>query len=172
MHLSSPYQALVPGMTMSIPPEVFYIGMKAQLISAGDCCVVIAGVVTKATANSANRVGVAPFVPIQTIDNSGGTDGSKTIGGVGGGQRITVTTDATLHPFDYVKIGTTDGHVTQFVAGTDNVNLVYGKYITKESAVFSRGASPPYQETLSAGMVPLINAAASDVVIIELAQDI
>lgn len=166
------YQAFVAGMTMSIPPEVFYIGMAAQLISAGQACVVISGVVTIATANSANRVGNAPFVPIQTIDNSAGSSGSKTIGGVGGGQRITVTTDTVLHPFDYVKIGTNAGNVQQFIAGTDNVNLVYGKYITAESAVFARAGSSPYAETLSAGQVPLINAAISGIAVIELASDI
>lgn len=170
--MTDAYQNFVAGMTMSIPPEVFYIGMAAQNITAGLCCVVIDGVVTIATANSANRVNRAPFVPIQSIDNSAGSSGSKTIGGVGGGQRITVVTDAILYPFDYVKIGTTDGHVTKFSAGVDNMNLVYGKYITSESAVFSRSNTTPYSETLSAGMVPLINAVATGIVVIELASDI
>jgi len=164
--MSNPYQALVIGMTMSIPPEVFYLPMAAQNLAAGNCCVVIAGVVTLAT--TSNRAGNAPFVPIESIDNSGGSSGSKTIGGVGPRQRVTVLTVSNLETNDYVKISSTDGQVTKFIAGTDDADLIYGRYLSEEGAVFSRSATTPYTETLSGGQKPLLNALAGDVVIIEL----
>jgi hypothetical protein len=151
---------------MSIPPDVHYLPMAAQNIQKGKACVVIDGIVTLAT--QANSAGRSPFVPIEDVDNSGGNAGDKVIGGVGPKQRVTVETTDALKPFDYVKISATTGKVMKFVSGTDDVDLIYGRYITKEGAVFSRDTNSPYAETLSGGQKPLLDAAANDVVVIEL----
>lgn len=151
---------------MSIPPEVQYLPMAAQNLLAGEACVVIEGYVTRAT--SSNQAGHAPFVPIESVDNSGGAAGDKTIGGVGAKQRVTVLTTSALEPFNYVKISSTAGKVQKFIPVTDNQDLIYGKYLTKEGAIFSRSATTPYTESLSGGQKPLLSASANDVVVIEL----
>lgn len=169
--MTNPYQAYVAGMTMSIPPEIFYLPMAAQNITAGLLCVVIAGNVTIMTTSNGNAAGQARCVAVQSVDNSGGTLGSQNIGVVMARQRVTVTTDTALERGDYVKGSTTTaGHVEKFVAGTDDPDLIVGKYLTEESAVFARSATTPYTETLSGGQIPLLNAASGDIVIIELQE--
>lgn len=168
---AAPYQPYVPGMTISVPPEVLYVPMAAQKIIAGQLCVMIAGICTIMTTTNGNAAGQARCVAVQTVDNSGGSSGGATIGAVFAKQRVTVTTDTILETGDYVKGSTTTaGNVAKFVAGTDDPDLIVGRYITEEGAVFARSGTSPYAETLGAGNNPLTNAAAADVVIIEIAE--
>ena len=168
---AAPYQPYVPGMTMSVPPEILYVPMAAQKIVQGQVCVMIAGILTIMTTSNGNAAGQARAVAVQTVDNSGGSSGSQTIGAVFAKQRVTVTTDSALETGDYVKGSTsTAGNVQKFVAGTDDPDLIVGRYLTEEGAVFSRSVTTPYTEVLGAGNNPLLNAASGDVVIIEIAE--
>lgn len=124
-------------------------------ILRGEACFLIAGNVTVATAAVAGA-GHAPFVPIESVDNSGGSAGDTEMSGVAAPQRVAMRVEASsaaIDPGEYVKISATDGQVELWVVA-DAAELKYARYLGKEAAVFDRATTTPFSETLSVGIVP------------------
>ena len=162
------FKGILKGQTSreKVPVQTTTIGMAAENIPAGTVCAVIDGVATIAT--TANSAGEVIGVSVESVDNSGGSPGDLNIKLVLSNCLVAVQTRTALQPLDGVKVSTTAGDVDEFVAGTDDEDLKIGRYRGVEGAVFARAAGTPFRETLSAGNVPEQDAAADDIVWIEL----
>jgi len=160
---TSPTRQIEAGDTPGFNDDQKSRRMAAQNILKGVASVQIVGVITIAT--SANVAQNAPFVPIESKDNSAGSPGDLEIRGVGPGQPVALTaaTDVTeIFPGDYVQISDTDaGQVEEWDKATND--LRYARYWGKEAAVFSRAAGTPFNELLSTGVIPDESLLASEV---------
>ena len=142
----------------------------AENIARGTACYLSAGNVTIATAATSND-GRAPFVPIESVDNSGGAAGDTEMSGVAAPQRVALTVGdsvviSTLRPGEYVKISDTAGQVTNMLT-TEVAGFRYARYLGKEAALLDRDPVTPFDETLTPGVVPdqtLVVAAAATAV--------
>lgn len=161
------FQALQLGETARPHPKVEYLPMAAENIARGTVCVVDDGNVTIATtALTAAAVANRTCVAIESVDNSGGSAGDLNIGVVFAPEIVAVQTKTALNPGDFLKV-VTAGTVSELV-DTDDLDIKVGAYVGKEAAVFSRASTTPFQETLSAGIVPDQDAAIDDIVWIQL----
>ncbi len=153
---------------MSIPPRIENMPLADESIAKGRVCYTSdAGFITIAVA--ATSVKRSCFVTIKAVDNSGGSAGDLYVPIVGQGQQVTVQTKSILSPGDPVKVATTDGMVTLFVVGADDINLKIGTYIGKEPGVYAKDVSTPYAESFTVDRTSA-DAAIDDIVIIEMVQ--
>lgn len=129
----------------------------AQNIARGQACYLVAGNVTLATAALSND-GRAPFVPIESIDNSTGAPGDTEMSGVASPQRVALTIGdssviSTLNPGDYAKISNVTGQVTNMLNG-NAAGFRYARFLGTEAALLDRNTLTPFDETLTPGIVP------------------
>jgi len=151
-----PTRQVQPGDTPDLNDGLLSRPQSAFNIARGQACYMVAGFVTIATAALA-ATGVSPFVPIESIDNSGGAAGATEMSGVTAPQRValtfeTITNGLTLFPGDYVKIGTA-GIVTRWKDGEVN-HLKYARFLGIEASLLNKNISSPFGETLTPGIVP------------------
>lgn len=154
---TGPTRDIQPGDTPDLNDGQLSRKQTNQNIARGKACFIVTGNVTLGTA-ALNAVGHAPFVPIESIDNSAGTAGGVAISGVTAPQRVAVTYESTgtetLNPGDYVKIdANTAGNVTQWLTG-DSAELKYARFLGIEAALFERSSTTPFGESLTPGIVP------------------
>lgn len=136
---------------------------SAVNIARGQACVLapITGLVTLAT-DALVGAGAAPFVPIESVDNSGGAAGATEMSGVGAPQRVALTFQAdttlglVLSPGDYVMVDNTVtlGNVARWTAGAASGNPKYARFLGIEAALLDRAVATPFDETLTVGVVP------------------
>ncbi len=129
----------------------------AQNIARGQACYLTAGNVTIATAATSNN-GRAVFVPIESVDNSGGALGDTEMSGVAAPQRVALVVGdgvviSTLRPGEYVKISDVPGQVTNMLT-TEVAGFRYARYLGIEAALLDRDPITPFDETLTPGIVP------------------
>ena len=154
-----PTRAVQPGDTPDLNDGLLSRAQAAQNIARGVACYMVNGFITIGTTALA-ATGVSPFVPVESVDNSGGSAGDTEMSGVVAPQRValtfeTITAALTLFPGDYVKISTTvPGIVNKWLDGTDANGLKYARFLGIEAALLDRDASTPFDETLTPGIVP------------------
>lgn len=123
-------------------------------LSRGDACLLVSGEITLSTV-ALMAAGHAPFVPIESVDNSG--DGLEA-SGVEAPQRVALLVEASstaLAPGDFVKPSSNaDGTVEAWIPTTDAHFEKYAKYLGKEAALLDRDTSTPFDESLTVGIVP------------------
>ena len=162
------FKALTLGEIGSLQPRLEKLDMAAENISAGQLCVLIDGNVTIATA--ANESDQTVVVAVESKDNSGGSAGDLQILCAMPGTIVAVQTKTTLNPQDYVKVSATAGMVDEHVTATDAIDLMVGRYVSKDTGVFVRATSTPFAETLSGDEDPPGDAAVDDIVFIILKE--
>ncbi len=154
-----PTRDVEPGDTPDLNDGLLSRSQAAENIARGVACYIIDGDVTIATSGVA-ATGHTMFVPIQSVDNSGGAPGDTEISGVIAPQRValtfeTITGALTLFPGDYVKISaTTPGIVNRWIPGSDAAPLKYARFLGIEAALLDKNALTPFDETLTPGIVP------------------
>lgn len=151
-----PTRDVQPGDTPDLNDSLLSRKVAAQNIARGQACFIKDGIVTIAAVADA-IAGYAAFVPVESVDNSGGAPGDLEASGVTPPQRVALAAEAdsaVLQPGDYVKIAATDGEVEKWVATTDDQRLKYARYLGKEAALLDRNTASPYDETLTPGIVP------------------
>lgn len=165
---AAPYQAFEAGDVVNLNFTAEYYPINAVSIAKGQVLVKIAASYL-AISPTTQIAGSEYFVAIEAKDNSAGSNGDISIGVAKRGDTVGVVTTTILLPGDPVKASTTvAGQVEKFVVGTDAEGLKIGYYVGKEAAVFARGASTPYQETITGSRILPADAAATDVVAIKL----
>jgi len=126
-------------------------------LARGNACVLVSGSITLATI-ALTSAGNAPFVPVESVDNTGGAAGDVEASGVVAPQRVALLVEAssaTIFPGDYVKPSSNaDGTVERWVPTTDDDHEKYARYLGKEAALLDRDAVTPFDETLTVGIVP------------------
>jgi hypothetical protein len=153
---SGPTRNVQPGDTPDLNDGLLSRSIDAANIQRGVACFIKAGIVTIAAVADA-LAGYTAFVPIESVDNSGGAPGDLEASGVTANQRVALEVlagSATLNPGDYVKISATPGLIELFVVTTDVLGLKYARYLGKEAALLDRNTASPYDETLTPGVVP------------------
>ncbi len=127
--------------------------VDALNLARGQACVLVDGEITIATI-SLLTAGHAAFVPIESVDNT--SDGLEA-SGVEAPQRVAlevkISTTA-LNPGDFVKPASVAGTVEKWIPTTDAHFEKYAKYLGKEAALLDRASATPFDETLTAGIVP------------------
>lgn len=134
-------------------------------INRGDACWIRSGTVTVADAftGTDELAGFTPCVPVESVDNTGGSIGDLQINVVTAPQRVAMTFKSlsgglVLNPGDYVKINdasAADGaFVARWIPATDDSRLKFARYLGKEAALLDKADSNPFDETLSVGIVP------------------
>jgi len=149
---TSPTREIEAGDTPGFNDDQISRNMAIENIPKGTASVQIAGVINIATTSNTFTVDppVAPFVPVESKDNSG--DDDLEIRGVGPGQMVALTLESgPVEPGEYVQIGSA-GLVVAWGAGSNQTK--YARYFGKEAGVFSRGAGSPFTEDLSVGVIP------------------
>jgi|GEM_PF-6365730 len=126
-------------------------------IARGQACFLIDGFVTIADQTN-DEAGDAPFVPIESVDNSLGSAGDTEMSGVAAPQRVALnagTSDMqiTFFPGDYAKVSDVPGQVEPMENG-DLAAVRYARYLGKEAALLDRDPVTPFDETLTPGIVP------------------
>lgn len=150
---TSPTRQIEAGDTPGFNDDQISRLQSDENIPKGTPCVQIAGVVTIAKANNVNQtVPVAPFVPVESKDNSTPVSGAE-IRGVGPGQMVALTlATGPVEPGEYIQQGS--GTATLIAWVGDNNQLKYARYFGKEAGVFSRDGTTPHKEDLSVGVIP------------------
>ncbi len=151
-----PTRDVQPGDTPDLNDALLSRGIAAINLQRGQACFIKSGVVTVAVVADA-IAGFGAFVPVESVDNSGGSPGDLEASGITPDQRVALAAEdssATLQPGDFVKISATAGEVELFVVTTDDQRLKYARYLGKEAALLDRDASTPFGETLTPGIVP------------------
>jgi len=154
-----PTRNVQPGDTPDLNDGQLSRPQAAENIARGVACYLVDGDVTIGTTALAAE-GHAPFVPTESVDNSGGSPGDTEMSGVAAPQRValtfeTITAALTLFPGDYCKISTTvAGIVNKWLDGTDAAGLKYCRFLGIEAALLDKDASTPFNETLTPGIVP------------------
>ncbi len=123
------------------------IRMAAQNIPRGTMCAVVAGFVTIATI--ANSIDNSRFVPIQDKDNSTGSPGDLETRGVSAPQLVALETLDQIEVGGFVEVSATDGIVQAATTGAK-----VARYLGKEAALLLTNGSTPFEQSLSAGVVP------------------
>ena len=153
---TSPTRQLTAGDTPDLNDGLLSRLMADTLITRGQACFIIDGDVTVASSVDAG-VGYAPFVPIETVDNS--APSGLEISGVVAPQRValtfeTVTGALTLFPEDYVKISVLNPGIVERWLDTEVAELKYARFLGIEAALLDRDPATPFGETLTPGIVP------------------
>ena len=151
-----PTRDVQPGDTPDLNDSLLSRGIAAVNLQRGQACFIKAGVVTVAAVADA-LAGYAAFVPVESVDNSGGGAGDLEASGVTPPQRVALAAEdssAVLEPGDYVKIAATSGEVEKWVVTTDDQRLKYARYLGKEAALLDRDAVTLFGESLTPGIVP------------------
>jgi hypothetical protein len=151
---TGPTRQIQPGDTPDLNDGLLSREAAVDNIARGEACFVIGGLVTVAT-QSLDDAGHSPFVPVESVDNSG--NANLPISGVSNPQRVAMRVEASsaaIDPGEYVKISATDGQVEKWDITTDAGELKYAKYLGKEATLLNRAAASPFGETLTAGIVP------------------
>lgn len=156
---AGPTRDVQPGDTPDLNDGLLSRAQSVANIARGIACYMVDGFVTIGTTALA-ATGVSPFVPIESVDNSGGVAGDTEMSGVTAPQRValtfeTITAALTLFPGDYVKISTTTpGIVNKWLDTVDAAGLKYARFLGIEAALLDRDAATPFDETLTPGIVP------------------
>lgn len=165
---AGPTRAVQPGDTPDLNDGLLSRIQDATNIPRGTACYINSestppGAVTIGT-TALGLAGNAPFVPIESIDNSAGAIADTEMSGVGAPQRVALTFETTnteaaagltLSPGDYVKISTdTPGVVSKWISGTDVLSLKYARFLGIEAALLDRDLVTPFEETLTPGIIP------------------
>ena len=133
----------------------------AQNIPRGTCCYIVSstGAITIGL-QADSLLGSSPFVPIESIDNSGGSIGDTEMSGITAPQRVAVrirmdTTDGIIvRPGDYLKVSEDVlGTLHKFNNGDADATK-YARYLGREAALLDRAVATPFDETLTTGIVP------------------
>jgi len=152
-----PTRDVQPGDTPDLNDGLLSRAQTNENISRGQACFIVDGFVTIATTTLAEDA-PAPFVPIESVDNSGGSAGDTEMSGVTAPQRVALTFDVvntqlTLFPGDYVKISLA-GIVRRWLPGTDGNETKYARFLGIEAGLLDRAIADPFDETLTPGIVP------------------
>ena len=160
----SQFQSWTAGIPLSIPPRVDQFPGGTVAIPKGDVVITndAGQIITATVALSGSR---QHFVAIRALTD---TSGDVKTDIVGPGQRVTVETSSILEPGDGVKVSATDGQVQLFVVASDDIDLRIGTYIGVEPGVYSKDSATPFAEGFSTDSGPEVNAAAGQIVAIEL----
>lgn len=155
---TGPTRRVQAGDTPDLNDGLLSRGIAASLnLARGNACVLVDGNITLATL-ALMAAGHAPFVPIESVDNSAGAAGALEASGVEAPQRVALLVEASstaLNPGDFVKpSNNADGTVERWIPTTDAHFEKYAKYLGKEAAVFDRATTTPFSETLTPGIVP------------------
>ena len=152
-----PTRDVQPGDTPDLNDGLLSRKMASENIERGKACFVIGltGLVTLATQALAAG-GHAPFVPIESVDNSGADD--LEMSGVTPPQRVAVTIEfedgiTTIHPGTYLKVGETTGRLVAWLIADDPLTK-YARFLGIEAGLLDRAGSPNFDETLTPGIVP------------------
>ena len=158
---TSPTRQIEAGDTPGFNDDQISRLQSDQNIPKGTPCVQIAGVVTIANVtNISSSIPVAPFVPVESKDNSTPVTGAE-IRGVGPNQMVALTLKTgPVEPGEYVQITGTAGEIIAWIG--DNQRK-YARYFGKEAGVFSRGSGAPFIEDLSTGVIPDQTLAADEI---------
>lgn len=148
---TSPTRQIEAGDTPGFNDDQISRNMAVENIPKGTPTFQVDGVIT-ITTNTLATGNFAPFVPIESKDNS--TDDDLEIRGVGPLQQVALTLfSGTLNPGDYAQVNTINSG--QIIPWTKAANeRRYARYFGKEAGVFSRGAATPFTESLSVGVIP------------------
>lgn len=148
-----PTREVQPGDTPDLNDGLLSRAMADDNIARGTACYVKDGLVTIALLTDA-ALGLSPFVPIESVDNSG--DDGLAMSGVVAPQRVAlaVTTTVDLLPDDYVKISNGTGLVEKWSSGADSDVLKFARYLGREAALLDRKITSAFDETLTPGIVP------------------
>jgi len=160
---AGPTRDVQPGDTPDLNDGLLSRIQAVQNIARGVACYINQastppGAITIGTA-ALGLAGNSPFVPIESVDNSGGAVGDTEMSGVSAPQRVAVTWEAdttaglTLAPGDYVKIFGTVGNVARWTNGDVDAPK-YARYLGIEAALLDRDAVTPFDETLTPGIIP------------------
>ncbi len=159
-----PTRDIQPGDTPDLNDSLLSRIQAVQNIARGTACYIDAastpsGAVTIAT-QALSLIGHSPFVPIESVDNSGGAIGDTEMSGVTAPQRVAVTirldtTDGlTIAPGDYLKISdVTPGQLHRWNNGDVDASK-YARFLGIEAALLDRAIATPFDETLTPGIVP------------------
>lgn len=153
---TGPTRNVQPGDTPDLNDGLLSRAIDSVNLQRGQACFIKAGIVTVAAVADA-IAGYAAFVPVESVDNSGGAAGDLEASGVTPPQRVALAAvdgGAELNPGDFVKISATPGEVELFVVTTDDQRLKYARYLGKEAALLFRNPVTPFNETLTPGVVP------------------
>lgn len=155
---TGPTRQVQAGDTPDLNDGLLSRGIAASLnLARGNASLLVSGDITLATL-ALMAAGHAPFVPIESVDNSAGGAGALEASGVEAPQRVALLVEASstaLDPGDFVKpSNNADGTVEAWVPTTDAHFEKYAKYLGKEAALLDRDSSTPFDEILTAGIVP------------------
>jgi len=153
---TGPTRNVQAGDTPDLNDGLLSRSIDAVNLQRGVATFIKAGIVTIAAVADA-VAGYTAFVPVESVDNSGGSPGDLEASGVVAPQRVALDVligSATLNPGDYVKISATPGLVDLFVVAVTDQRAKYAKYLGKEAALLDRNAATPFDETLTPGIVP------------------
>ena len=160
---AGPTRDVQPGDTPDLNDGLLSRIQAVQNIARGVACYLNSastppGAITIGTA-ALGLAGNAPFVPIESVDNSGGAVGDTEMSGVTPPQRVALTWEAdttaglTIAPGDYLKIFGVVGNVARWTDG-DTDAPKYARFLGIEAALLDRDATTPFDETLTPGIVP------------------
>lgn len=162
-----PYASLQPGETANLGVRTFSYPMKDENIPRGTVCVISGGLVRIAKSNLTGVNNLPVVVPVESKDNSGGSDGDLNIMVVQGPTDIVAVkiqngtaSPISVKPGAFLKIAATgdtpsgDGMLTPMTVGSDDPDLKAAQFISGPVAQWARGGSTPYAETISDGEVP------------------
>lgn len=153
---TGPTRNVQAGDTPDLNDGLLSRSIDAVNLQRGVATFIKAGIVTIAAVADA-VAGYTAFVPVESVDNSGGAPGDLEASGVTAPQRVALDVligSAALNPGDYVKISATPGLVDLFAVGVSDQRAKYARYLGKEAALLDRNAVTPYDETLTPGIVP------------------
>ena len=158
---TGPTRDVQPGDTPDLNDGLLSRPQAVQNIARGQACYMdeASGNITLATTTLAAQ-GSSPFVPIESVDNSGGSAGDTEMSGVTAPQRVAMTIEfdttqgLTIYPGDYLRVdpGAT-GFLHKWINGNDS-HFKYARFLGIEAALLDRDASTPFDETLTPGVVP------------------
>lgn len=158
---TGPTRDVQPGDTPDLNDGLLSRPQAAENIPRGTCCYIDSsnGAITIGT-QALSVLGHSPFVPVESVDNSGGAIGDTEMQGVTAPQRVAVTirldtTDGlTVYPGDYLKLSdVTPGQLHKW-NNTDTDASKYARFLGIEAALLDRAAATPFDETLTPGIVP------------------
>lgn len=156
---TGPTREIQAGDTPDLNDGLLSRAQSTANIARGVCCYLVSGNVTIAT-QALSLVGHSPFVPIESVDNSGGPVGDTEMSGVAAPQRVAVTirldtTDGlTINPGDYLKISDDTAGQLHKWNNSDTDASKYARFLGIEAALLDRASATPFNETLTKGIVP------------------
>jgi hypothetical protein len=158
---TGPTRDVQPGDTPDLNDGLLSFPQTNQNIPRGTACYIngTSGLVTIATGGIADT-GASPFVPVESVDNSGGSGGATEMSGVTAPQRVAMTIELdsvqglTIFPGDYLRVEAGGSGVLQRWIDGNNAHFKYARFLGIEAALLDRDTSTPFDETLTPGIVP------------------